>query len=578
MFAEHPSVRSLFQEKGLFRVPSGNTTYTDTIKTQKSLLKNFPDHPQHDLVSSMIERAAGEASLRSSTTLNQKQIEKTNDVKEFRSPSSSNQDVNLQPMKPVSFWGLVALIFFSVSGGPFGSEPSVAAGGPFWAILAFTVFPVVWCIPEAMITSELSSLFPGNSGFTSWITASFNSPFLGYVEGFCSFVSTATNSSVYPHLFHSYMKVHFPALEDHWIGTACMVTFILSMAYVNYRGLDIVSSLGLFLMFLIMTPFLLMVLLGVSSVDPSNWLLGMNSPPKVGSEELLALFNVLFWNLNNWDSVSTIAGEVSNARKVIPKAMISALFVTTFAYVLPLAIGTGVMKDTSGFAVWEPGYFQSIALNIGGPWLSLWILLAASVSVIGQFQALVSSCAYQLQGMAELGWLPRVFGVKSSHNTPTVGLGIAVVIVLLLTQLRFIDILQYLNVVYAFAEALEFVAFLNLRYRYGHITRPFQVPLGFFGCVVFMILPFCFIAVILFLPLLTGRWDIVAFCATALSLSVVSYWFIELSRSKRWFAFSRKPPQNIEEVILSHKTPAAGPLRERLLAASRVNSLDAFGI
>ena len=483
-----------------------------------------------------------------------------------------------QGVKPVSFWGLVALIFFSVSGGPFGSEPSVATGGPFWAILAFTIFPLVWCIPEAMITSELSSLFPGNSGFTSWITASFNSPFLGYVEGFCSFVSTATNSSVYPHLFHSYLKVHFPVLDDHWVGTACMVGFIISMAYVNYRGLDIVSSLGLILMFFIMTPFFLMVLLGITRVDPSNWLVGMRSPPKVGSEQLLALFNVLFWNLNNWDSVSTIAGEVTNARRVIPKAMICALVVTTLAYVLPLVIGTGVMDDPSDLTVWEPGYFQTVAFKIGGPFLSLWILLAASVSVVGQFQALVSSCAYQLQGMAELGWLPKIFGKKSIHNTPTIGLGIAVVIVLILTQLRFIDILQYLNVVYAFAEALEFVAFLNLRYRYGHITRPFQVPLGFTGCVILMFLPFCFIFTIIILPLITGRWDIVAFCASALSMSVISYWFIELARAKRWFKFSRTPPQNIEEVILSHKTPGAGPLHERLLAASRVNSLDTFGI
>jgi amino acid transporter len=479
--------------------------------------------------------------------------------------------------KPVSFWGLVALIFFAVSGGPFGSEPSVASGGPFWAILAFAVFPLVWCIPEALITSELSSLFPGNTGFVSWVAGSYSSPFLGYVEGFCSFVSTATNSSVYPHLFLSYLKVHVPIFEDWFMGTVCMVVFILSMTYVNYRGLDIVSSLGLLLMVFIMAPFFLVTVFGISHVNPENWVVGYDNPPSVGSEELLALFNVLFWNLNNWDTVSTIAGEVSNARKVIPKALITALVVTTIAYVIPLAIGTGVMKDTSDLSVWEPGYFQKVALEVGGNWLSIWILLAASVSVIGQFQALVSSCSYQLQGMAELGWLPKFFARKSKYDTPTVGLAIALVIVLVLTQLQFIDILQYLNVVYACAQAIEFSAFLYMRYRYPHINRPFRVPLSFAGCCMLMVLPFCFIGVIVFLPVVSERWDIVIFCMTALVLSVVTYVVIEIARARGWLEFIRSPPQNLEEVILVHKTPGAGPLQVRLLSRAQ-HSLDSFGL
>ena len=507
----------------------------------------------------------------------------------FRSSSSQpspdkiergSSGANMSPavkVRPVTFWGLVALVFFAVSGGPFGSEPSVSTGGPFWAIFAFMIFPVVWCIPEALITSELSSIFPGNSGFTSWVTASFNSPFLGFVEGFCSFLSTATNSSVYPHLFQSYLKVHIPALEDNVIGTACMVTFILSMSYVNYRGLDIVSSLGLALMLFILLPFVVIVVFGFPAVNPENWFVGLHEPPAIGSANLLALFNVLFWNLNNWDTVSTIAGEVNNARKVIPKAMVTALIVTTLSYVLPLAVGAGLMEDTTDMSVWEPGYFQTIGYKVGGTWLSVWILLAASVSVIGQFQALVSSCSYQLQGMAELGWLPARFAKKSIHNTPTVGLGIAVVIVLVLTQLQFIDILQYLNVVYASAQAIEFTAFLHMRYRYPHIARPFQVPLGFMGCCALMLLPFCFICVILFLPVVSGRWDIVIFCLTALTLSVVSYGVIETARARKWWRFLRSPPNNIEEVILFHKTPGVGPLHEQLLGRSH-HSLDNFGL
>jgi hypothetical protein len=95
--------------------------------------------------------------------------------------------------KPLTLWPLVALIFFEVSGGPFGTEVSaasrrrsawpamrsvqratpwpprppaasagllhhgmqdaVAAGGPLLVLLGFLVLPLVWSVPEALITA-----------------------------------------------------------------------------------------------------------------------------------------------------------------------------------------------------------------------------------------------------------------------------------------------------------------------------------------------------------------------------------------------------------------------------------------
>ena len=59
---------------------------------------------------------------------------------------------------------VAVLVFYKVSGGPFGCEPSVKAAGPFYALLGFTLFPILWCIPEALITAELGSAFPEPSG------------------------------------------------------------------------------------------------------------------------------------------------------------------------------------------------------------------------------------------------------------------------------------------------------------------------------------------------------------------------------------------------------------------------------
>jgi len=66
--------------------------------------------------------------------------------------------------RKLSAIALAVLVFYKVSGGPFGCEPAVKAAGPFYALLGFTLFPILWSIPEALITAELGSAYPEPSG------------------------------------------------------------------------------------------------------------------------------------------------------------------------------------------------------------------------------------------------------------------------------------------------------------------------------------------------------------------------------------------------------------------------------
>ena len=61
------------------------------------------------------------------------------------------------------------------------------------------------------------------------------------------------------------------------------------------------------------------------------------------------------------------------------------------------------------------------SVQVGGSWLSWWIVAAAAVSQIGQFEAEMSSDSFQLLGMAERGFLPAVLAKRSKHDTPTLG-------------------------------------------------------------------------------------------------------------------------------------------------------------
>lgn len=61
---------------------------------------------------------------------------------------------------------LSILVFYNVSGGPFGMERAVKSGGPLVAILGFSIFPLIWSLPEALVTAELGTTYPEPSGCT----------------------------------------------------------------------------------------------------------------------------------------------------------------------------------------------------------------------------------------------------------------------------------------------------------------------------------------------------------------------------------------------------------------------------
>ena len=101
------------------------------------------------------------------------------------------------PEHKVGLWMLVGLIFYSVSGGPLGSEVAVRSGGPALALLGFLVMPLVWSAPEAIMTAELSVAYPEAAGFSAWTNAAFG-PFWSFLCSVLSWVSGVLDNAVYP--------------------------------------------------------------------------------------------------------------------------------------------------------------------------------------------------------------------------------------------------------------------------------------------------------------------------------------------------------------------------------------------
>ncbi|KAL5219448.1 hypothetical protein ABZP36_020132 [Zizania latifolia] len=430
------------------------------------------------------------------------------------------------PGNKLSLVPLIFLIFFEVAGGPYGAEPAVQSAGPLFALLGFLIFPFIWAIPESLVTAELSTAMPGNGGFVLWADRAFG-PFSGSLMGTWKYVSGAINGAAFPTLCADYLARVVPAVDGGGARVATIVTFNVALSLLNYTGLSIVGWTAVALGVASLSPFLLMTGIALPKIRPHRW--GATAADK----DWKLFFNTLFWNLNYWDSVSTMAGEVERPGKTFPTALLSAVAMTSLGYLLPLMAATGAIDAPPGD--WGNGFFADAAGMIAGSWLKYWIEVGAVLSSIGLYSATLSSAAFQLLGMADLGLLPRAFAMRAPvFNTPWVSIFSTSAITLAMSFVSFNNIVASANFLYSLGMLLEFATFVWLRVKQPGMPRPYAVPLRLPATVALCLVPSGFLV---FVMAIAG-WKVYAISAIFTAAGVAVYYLMGFCKAKGCLKFS----------------------------------------
>jgi amino acid transporter len=310
------------------------------------------------------------------------------------------------------------------------------------------------------MTAELGSAYPEAAGGVAWVEAAFGTQ-AGWIAGFLGWVSGATDTAIYPLLFLDYLHQVASKDEIHPLfHYALVATFAISLSYVTYRGLTVVSELSMMICAISMSPFILVIIIGVWKVDPSRWFTfpeatadgdsasgGIISSATLGGVLWRPFLNNMFWKLNSFDSASCFSGEVNDPGRSFPRAMFWSVILVVGSYFLPLLIILGASDAPQ--RAWEDGYLARAMSDVVGPWLGDWTVLAAGISNIALFQAEMAADAFQVMGMADRGYLPKIFATRSQYETPTYGilLGLAVVLMMVVGNLS--SIIEVLNFNYA---------------------------------------------------------------------------------------------------------------------------------
>eukprot|EP00934_Nitzschia_sp_Nitz4_P008294 Nitzschia sp. Nitz4//scaffold179_size51476//30561//32348//NITZ4_006928-RA/size51476-processed-gene-0.43-mRNA-1//1//CDS//3329539222//8284//frame0 len=425
----------------------------------------------------------------------------------------------------LSVLSLAIIIFYNVSGGPFGVESSVRAGGNFFALLGFTIGPLVWSAQEALMTAELGTTFPEASGGVAWVEEAFG-PGAAWMSGYLGWIAGATDNAIYPVLFLDYLlsaMYSSSQLSGDGAGVDAapainpIVRFLflaivsMLLGYINWKGLPLVGKMSSWICLLAMSPFIIMIIVGAPQVQMERWfyLPDGGASANTNIEEIEAatdddvsggffpdanmmgvlwrpFLNNLFWNLNSFDAAGSFAGEVDNPGRTLPLAMLWGVLLVTAGYLFPLLVAVGATDFDR--TQWQDGFLAVVAAQIGGPWLGAWTVFAAAISNIALFQAELSADAFQLMGMADRGHIPKIFSKRSQHGTPTNGIILGTAVIVVMGCSDFDSLIEMLNFNYAIALLMEYAAFLKLRITRPTLDRPYRIPFNTIGCIL-LVLP-----------------------------------------------------------------------------------------
>lgn len=384
----------------------------------------------------------------------------------------------LQPVQ------LAAVIFLTVSGGPYGLEPLLSHVGRQGAFLLLLVTPLLWDVPAILTVLELNGMMPVNGGYYQWVKRALGLRW-GFYEGWWTWLYTFVDLAIYPVLFVEYASFFIPALAA-WKIPVCLL-IIWSCAALNIRGIVSVGKTSVLLSAIVLLPFLvLFVVAGThthsAALVPAPSLKGL-SFSSIG----MGLYTVM-WNFLGWDNATTYAEEVDKPVRSYLVAVSIAFLLVFILYIAITLVAQQSGMDAARFA--EEG-FPALGVRMGGYWLGTLFAIGGMASTLGLFSAVLLSMSRVPKAMADDRLLPvKVSALHERFNTPHVSIIACAVIVSGMVLWTFADLIIIDVTVYGAALMLEFVSLIVLRIKAPGEHRPFRIPLGVPGLCLLVLLPF----------------------------------------------------------------------------------------
>lgn len=394
----------------------------------------------------------------------------------------------------ISTAALVMLITGSIDN--IRNLPATALFGT--TLIFFFIFSaLVFLIPAALISAELSSTWTQEGGIYHWTRLA-----LGKKIGFLAIWLQWINTMVWYPTILSFIAATIaylldPALANnkYYLIAVILVTF-WTLTIINQRGLSISTKITSFCttvgmlipMVLIIGIALIWILSGkplqIQFTSHDIW-------PSLGHGQNWISLTAIMTAFLGMELATVHVNDIENPQGVFPKAMFYSVIIILFTMILgSLAIAMIIPPDTIGLVTGVmqvfDDFFTAYHLGFITPIVIIMLLIGSFGGIINW----IISPAKGLMHAADQGFLPTWFASKNKHKVPHIILYTQAILVSLICLVFLLMpsvngsywLLTDLSTqLYMFMYVLMFIAAIVLRYKYPDKIRHFKILGGRFG-------------------------------------------------------------------------------------------------
>src|SRR5437764_416810 len=411
--------------------------------------------------------------------------------------------------------GLVFVLFFSTSGGPYTTETLIHSVGPGLGLLILALVPLVWSVPEALIVGELASMLPEEGGYYRWVDRAFGR-FWAFQNGWLTWMYSLVDMAIYPVLFNQYLRYFIPGLDAR-VEWGISLAMISSATWINIRGSLNVTRVSIIAGCFIMLGCLALSAASTPRITHIPWQ-PFASEHTHGLGGLAVGISIALWNYIGWDNPSTAQGEVKNPSRTYPRALAFALPLVTMGYFVPLLTTLGA----SDWTTWTEGGWPQIAVSAAGSagrWIAIWIGLGGMISALALFNALLLGYSRIPFVLANDGLLPRPLAKLDVRGTPRTAIIVSAAFYSVFALVSFGKLVVADVLLYSIALFLEFGALIQLRKTEPSLRGVFRIPLRRRQVAVLAALPMIVLAGVVGISFTDGEYGLPAIIGTAVAVA-----------------------------------------------------------
>lgn len=349
-------------------------------------------------------------------------------------------------------------------------EGAGIAGNALW--ISFIIAAIIASF-TGLSYAELSSMFPKEAAEYNYTKNAFRRRYLSFIVGWVMIFAGVISGTAVALGFAGYFSFIFGV--DKILVAALL---IMSISFINYIGIKESAKFNIVSTLIESGGLVIIILIGAfvfftAGFGDVNFL---EMPADIGIPGILSATALIFFAYIGFEDIVNISEETKKAKKLVPKALVISLAVSTILYILVAVSAVGVVGWEKLASSHAP--LSEVAVGIfpaSGIIFSIIALFSTANTALILF--IVASRIFY--GMAADKAMPSVLGRIGVRGTPYNAIVIVMflgLLVLMLGNLKTIALLTDVGIFIIYT--LINLSLITLRYRMPHLKRGFRTPLN----------------------------------------------------------------------------------------------------